>query len=281
MNLTDKKAIRVAILDMYEGFANQGMRCIREILNQFGEANNLDLSWDEFDVRLQKQVPDLSYDIYISSGGPGSPLESEGSEWEKVYFSWLNKVENWNASPAHVHKKQVFFICHSFQLVCRHYNIARVSKRKSTAFGIFPMHLLSEGKTETIFNGLKDPFYSVDSRDYQVIEPNHNKLRQMGASILAIEKDRPHVPLERAVMAIRFNDCMIGTQFHPEADAIGMSLHLQTEEKKKTVIENYGLQKWQSMIDHLNDPEKIMWTYAHILPNFLFTAVEALQPVEV
>ncbi len=54
MNLTDKKAIRVAILDLYEGHANQGMRCIREILNQFGEANNLDLSWDEFDVRLEK-----------------------------------------------------------------------------------------------------------------------------------------------------------------------------------------------------------------------------------
>ena len=102
----------------------------------------------------------------------------------------------------------------------------------------------------------------------------------MGACILAIEKERPHVPLERAVMAIRFNDCMIGTQFHPEADAIGMSLHLQTEEKKKTVIENYGMEKWQSMIDHLNDPEKIMWTYAHILPNFLFSAVESLQFAE-
>ena len=76
----------------------------------------------------------------------------------------------------------------------------------------------------------------------------------MGASILAIEKERSHVPLERAIMAIRFNDNMIGTQFHPEADAIGMSLHLQTEEKKKTVIENYGVEKWQSMIDHLNDP---------------------------
>ncbi len=229
----------------------------------------------------KKQAPDLSYDIYISSGGPGSPLESEGSEWEKVYFGWLNKVEAWNNNPAHVQKKQVFFICHSFQLICRHYNIARVTKRRSTAFGIFPMHLLSDGKTEMIFNGLKDPFYSVDSRDYQVIEPNHNKLRLMGASILAIEKERPHVPLERAVMAIRFNEYMIGTQFHPEADAIGMSLHLQTDEKKKTVIDNYGFEKWQSMIDHLNDPEKIMWTYAHILPNFLFSAVESLQPVEV
>ena len=278
---TEKKSIRVAILDMYEGFANQGMRCIREILNQFGENNQLDLTWDEFDVRLKNEVPDLSYDIYISSGGPGSPLESEGSEWEKVYFSWLDKVEHWNNNPAFFQKKKVFFICHSFQLICRHYQIAKVDKRKSTSFGIFPMHLLEDGRTENIFEGLKDPFYSVDSRDYQVTEPNHNMLHEMGASILAIEKYRPHVPLERAVMAIRFNENMIGTQFHPEADAIGMSLHLQTDEKKKTVVENYGEAKWQSMIDQLNDPEKIMWTYAHILPNFLFNAVEALQPVEV
>jgi GMP synthase-like glutamine amidotransferase len=281
MNWTEKKSIRIAILDLYEGHTNQGMRCIREILNQFGENNHLDLIWDEFEVRLEKQVPDLSYDIYISSGGPGSPLESEGDEWEKVYFNWLDKVERWNNNQAHVQKKQVFFICHSFQLICRHYDIAKVSKRKSTAFGIFPMHLLIDGKNELIFEGLKDPFYAVDSRDYQVTEPNHNKLHEMGASILAIEKDRPHVPLERAVMAIRFNENMIGTQFHPEADAIGMSLHLQTEEKKKTVIDNYGEAKWQSMIEHLNDPEKIMWTYAHILPNFLFQAVENLQLVEV
>jgi homoserine O-succinyltransferase len=281
MNWTEKKSIRIAVLDMYEGHANQGMRCLREIMNQFGEVNHLDLTWDEFEVRLGKRVPDLSYDIYISTGGPGSPLESEGSEWEKIYFNWLDKVERWNNNEAHVQKKQVFFICHSFQLICRHYNIAKVGKRKSTAFGVFPIHLLLDGKNELTFDGLKDPFYAVDSRDYQVTEPNHNKLHEMGASILAIEKERPHIPLERAVMAIRFNENMIGTQFHPEADAMGMSLHLQTEDKKKTVVENYGLEKWQSMIEHLNDPQKIMWTYAHILPNFLYHAVESLQPVEV
>ncbi len=281
MNFIKKKSIRVAILDLYEGTPNQGMRCIREILNKFGENNNFDLIWHEFEVRLNKQVPDLSYDIYISSGGPGSPLDSEGSDWEKVYFSWLNKIEHWNNNPSIFKKKRVFFICYSFQLICRYYKIAKVTKRKSTAFGIFPMHLLADGKSEIIFKQLKNPFYSVDSRDYQIIEPDHNKLHLMGATILAIEKDRSHVPLERAIMAIRLNENMIGTQFHPEADAIGMSLHLQTEEKKKTVIKNYGIEKWQSMIDHLNDPEKIMWTYAHILPNFLLNAVESPKLVEV
>jgi len=82
-------------------------------------------------------------------------------------------------------------------------------------------------------------------------------------------------------MAVRFNEYMIGTQFHPEADAVGMSLHLQTEEKKKTVIENYGFEKWDSMIRHLNDPDKIMFTYSRILPNFLTAAINSLQPVEI
>jgi hypothetical protein len=106
-------------------------------------------------------------------------------------------------------------------------------------------------------------------------------MEQIGASVLAIEKERPHVALERAVMAVRFNEYMIGTQFHPEADAIGMSMYLQTEEKRETVIQNYGIEKWQSMIEQLNDPDKIMVTYTHILPNFLNIAVQHLQMAEI
>ena len=274
---TEKQSIRIAILDLYNGVANQGMRCIREILNQYSDRNNVDIAWDEFDVRQKNEVPNLSYDIFISSGGPGSPLESIGSPWEKAYFQWLHQVERWNNNEANVQKKYIFFICHSFQLACRHYHIGKVCQRKSTAFGVFPIHLLHNGKSEIVFGGMKDPFYSVDSRDFQVIEPNHNRMHQMGATILAIEKERPHVDLERAIMAVRFNDYMVGTQFHPEADAIGMSMHLQTEEKKKTVIENYGEAKWSSMIEQLNDPDKIMYTYAHILPNFLNLATDSLQ----
>ena len=281
MNLTERLSIRVAVLDLYEGFANQGMRCLREILNQFSDLNNIEIILDEFDIRLKKQIPNLDYDVFISSGGPGSPLESEGSDWEKVYFHWLHQVERWNDNEAHVQKKHVFFICHSFQLACRHYKVARVCKRKSTSFGVFPVHLLNDGEDELVFDNMKDPFYAVDSRDFQVIQPNHHRLQQTGGSILAIEKERPHIELERAIMAIRFNEYMIGTQFHPEADAVGMSLHLQTEEKKKTVIENHGEAKWASMIEHLNDPDKIMHTYKHILPNFLSNAVEHLQMVEI
>jgi len=269
----NEKLVRIAILDMYAGEANQGMRCIRQILNEWGTKNGWQVKVDEFEVRLSKQVPDTSYDVYISSGGPGSPLESEGSEWEKVYFDWLHSIENWNNSSEHYPKKYILFICHSYQLACRHYNIGNVCKRRSTAFGVFPIHLNEQGVDEPLFDIMPNPFYAVDSRDYQVIEANYVGLVKSGATILALEKERPHVPLERAIMAVRFNPYFVGTQFHPEADAEGMSMYLQREDKKKTVIENHGEDKWQSMIEDLSDPAKIMWTYANILPNFLNQAV--------
>ncbi|MEO9146870.1 MAG: GMP synthase [Ginsengibacter sp.] len=276
MNFNEKQTVRIAILDLYEGYENQGMRGIREILNQFGEINHLDIVSKEFDVRLKKEVPDTSYDIYISTGGPGSPIETEGLEWDTLYFKWIEKMEKWNNDPANVQKKNIFFICHSYQLACRYFKIGQITKRRSTAFGVFPVHLLQDGENEPIFEGMSNPFYAVDSRDYQVIQPDRNRLQELGAKILCIEKERPHVPYERALMSVRFNDYFIGTQFHPEADAMGMTLYLKTEDKKKTVIENYGLAKWQSMIERLNDPDKILWTHDHVLPNFLTIALNQL-----
>jgi GMP synthase-like glutamine amidotransferase len=267
MNLNAKK-ISIAVLDLYEGHANQGMRCIRDIVKNWGEQHEVQIVLKEFDVRSKMEIPDTSFDIYISSGGPGSPLESEGVEWDDLYFKWLASIEKWNSDEVN-EPKHVFFICHSFQLACRHYKIANVCKRNSTAFGVFPIHKLEYGNDESVFDGLREPFYAVDSRDYQVIEPNYKRLDEIGMKVLAIEKERRHVPYERAIMAIRFNEYFIGTQFHPEADAAGMSMYLQREDKKTNVIAEHGEEKWASMLEQLQDPDKILSTYSHILPNFL------------
>nr|MCU0336148.1 GMP synthase [Chitinophagaceae bacterium] len=103
--------------------------------------------------------------------------------------------------------------------------------------------------------------------------------RELGGQLLCIEKERPHVPLERAIMAVRFTPYFFGTQFHPEADAIGMSMYLQREDKKQTVIANHGEEKWRSMLEHLSDPDKILYTHDHVLPNFLKLACEHWQAV--
>lgn len=281
MNFNEKRTVRIAILDLYDGVENQGMRCIREIVNQFGEYNHLNIISTEFNVRQKLELPGLDHDIYIGTGGPGSPTESEGQEWDNLFMKWIERVNKYNRHFANLQKKHTFFICHSFQLASRHYRVGKLTKRKSTSFGVFPIHLLENGKEESVFDGMSNPFYAVDSRDYQLIQPNHNRIKELGAAILCIEKERLHVPYERAVMALRFDDYSIGTQFHPEADPFGMSLHLQTADKKKTVIANHGQEKWESMIEQLNDPEKISWTYSHILPNFLNLAVNNLHAANV
>ena len=267
--------IRVAILDLYDNEPNEGMRGIQMLLNRQPIPAPFTLHWERFDVRFKDEIPDDSFDIYISSGGPGSPLEEPGAHWEKEYFRLIDQLWEHNAA-GYSSKKFVFFICHSFQLMCRHLEVADVLKRKSTAFGIFPIHKSAAGNEEHCFRELPDPFYSVDSRDWQVIRPDEKRLEKIGATILAIEKERPHVPYERAVMGIRFSPEMIGTQFHPEADPQGMLHYLLRVDKKEIVIKHHGQDKYDEMLSHLHDPDKISLTQACILPSFLDHAIEAI-----
>src|SRR5690242_1107851 len=113
--------LRVALLDMNAGNRNEGMRCIREIVRHCCDMHRHNIQLDEFDVRKKNELPDLSYDIYISSGGPGSPLESVDEAWDKNFCQWIQTVEDYNKNNNYYPKKHVFFICHSYQLACRYY----------------------------------------------------------------------------------------------------------------------------------------------------------------
>lgn len=265
--------LRVAILDLYEGTANEGMRSIRQLIEELSVDFHNPLKYDVFETRLTGDVPDLSYDAYISSGGPGSPLDSEGSYWERKYFGLMDALHDYNRENPD-QKKHVLLICHSFQVYCRYYGYGVVSKRKSTSFGVMPIHKTTEGLHDPLIRSLGDPFWAVDSRDYQITQPNEEKINERGGAILCIEKYRPTVELERAVMAIRFDDAFIGTQFHPEADAVGMRKYLLREDKKELVIEKHGEKKYWEMLDHLNDPDKIMQTNRAVLPRFLMMAFQ-------
>ncbi len=264
MNTGTKK--RLAILDMYDGFPNQGMRCIKDIVNSFSDS----VEWDLYDVRGAAEVPGLDYDIYISTGGPGNPLDGDGI-WDKKYFNWLQSVWEWNQQSDR--KKHVLFICHSFQMAVHHFKLGRVLPRRTMSFGTFPVYRTSEGRLEPLFNDLPSPIWVADFRRFQVVQPNKDRLNELGASVLAIEKERPHVDLERAIMAIRFSPEIMGVQFHPEADAAGMIKHFNRPEIKEEVIAEYGTQKWLRIQRDLRDPRKIAQTHRLFIPSFIERAL--------
>lgn len=274
--MRDRNKVNVAVIDMNNGFNNQGMRGIQEVLTRYREEMGVDLHFDVFDLRQKGEIPGIDYDIYISSGGPGSPYEGEGRQWENDFFALLDNIEAFNTQQE-LSKKHVFLICHSFQMACRKFGVGQVTSRRSTAFGIFPVFLTEAGEDDVIFNGLPNPFYTVDSRDWQVTNPDDAPFAIAEAKVLALEKERPHVDLDRCVMAIRFTNEIIGTQFHPEADPLGMKLYLLQEDKKMAIIASHGKEKYLDMLNSLEDPARIQLTQRMVLPNFLNRAINALQ----
>ena len=137
-----------------------------------------------------------------------------------------------------------------------------------------PVHKTEEGQNEPLFKHLEDPFWAVDSRDYQVIQPHEEVLHALGARIIALEKIRPHVPLERAIMGIRLSDEIVGLQFHPEADPEGMRRYFMKEDKRMAVITEHGEEKLQTMLEQLEDEDKIRKTESVIIPGFLKMAAK-------
>ena len=260
---------RVAILDMYNGVPNLGIDNIREILDIFR-----DLEFTVFNVRGNCELPGLDFNIYISSGGPGSPLEGDGV-WDRAFFSLMDRL--WMHNQRSDEKKFCFFICHSFQMICHHLSLGSVVKRKSESFGVLPMHKTEEGHKEKYFQGLSDPFYAADFRQWQFIQPIQERIDRMGCKVLALEKIRPHIPLERAIMAMRFSPEWFGVQFHTEADPEGMLEHFILPDKKQMVIEKKGEEKYQKMLDHLFDSDNLSNTYKTILPAFLSDAIQRVQ----
>lgn len=264
------KIIKIALLDMYNGVPNQGIRCIIDIINRFSPV----VSFEIFDVRVKCEFPDIKeFDIYISTGGPGNPLIRDHN-WDIKYYEFIDSLDKWNNE--NTIKKHVLFICHSFQMACLHFGLASVSKRKDTAFGVKTMHKTKEGLTEPLFEGLSDPFYAIDSRDYQVIQPKFSAFIKKGAKIISLEKTIDNAQYERAIMAVRFTDYFVGTQFHPEADPIGFISHLRNKEARDKIKNMKGKTKFRNMLEDLLDDDKIYRTNETLIPNFLRIAINDL-----
>lgn len=265
---------KVAILDLYNGVANLGMKNIQAIIH------NARMRYEIYDVRGKGELPDGSHDIYISTGGPGSPFDGEGTMWEKNYFNFIEKL--WRHNQIYERKKFVFFICHSFQMMVRLFELGEVCKRRSMSFGVFPIHITPEGENDAVFGGLPTPFYAADFRYYQVVQTNENNLKELNGSVLALEKIRPHVSYERAIMAMRISPEFIGTQFHPEADPVGMLDYYSHPEKRLEIIKQHGESKYDYIMDVLDDTnsDSILNTYKHILPAFLRQAKQNVYEVQ-
>ncbi|MCH6573845.1 MAG: GMP synthase [Bacteroidetes bacterium] len=271
--------IKIATIDLYNNERNEGMRCIGEIVEETKKKfNDLDISYNVYETRFKEDIPGIDSDIFISSGGPGSPFDGEGKKWEKDYFNLIEKIYSHNQTNTDK-KKYIFFICHSFQMMARFFEFGDVSKRNSKSIGVMPFEKTDSGKTNIIFEQLPNPFYAADIREYQVTNPNKKVIDDMGAKILSYEILDDNVKGEPAIAAVRISNEIVGTQFHPEADPESMLYHFNRPDEKKQIIDSYGEEKYNRMLEILQEPNAVKLTRKTVIPNFLNGAIDELIKV--
>lgn len=262
--------VKVAILDMYaDKQGQQGIRCINDILHNIDH----NISIEYFNVRGLYEIPDMSFDLYISTGGPGNPLEYN-INWSEKYFKFIDEIFEWNANTSN-QPKYLFAICHSFQILCAYKSIGSISKRERFSLGITPIQKTTAGKMDTAFFSLEDVFYAADHRYFQVIDPDLVKIQANGYEILALEKTGLDKNIQRSIMAVRFDPYMIGTQFHPEADILGMHQLMLNKELTDEMIRVLGSDSVELMKSDIENPQKLLHTHQTLLPGFIKLCLEA------
>ncbi|MFI5131314.1 MAG: GMP synthase, partial [Chitinophagales bacterium] len=107
MKYGEPKSIRIALLDLNEGKPNQGMRCIHQIIDEWEMDSDIKVDRQVFDVRVMNELPDTSFDIYISSGGPGDPISTRYDDWDINWNKWVDEMLRWNENPSNKQKKYV------------------------------------------------------------------------------------------------------------------------------------------------------------------------------
>ena len=95
------RPLRMCIVDMNDGHENQAIRCFRLLCTEFHKHvrktnPDIELELEHVSVRDKNEMPSRDCDLYVSSGGPGSPFDGDGKPWVKGYCDFLDHVADDN-----------------------------------------------------------------------------------------------------------------------------------------------------------------------------------------
>lgn len=275
---------------MNNGVANQATRCFRRICatfqNQVRAANpGLETSFDHLQPRNLGELPGTQYDLVLSSGGPGAPLDGFDDPWGKGYRAFLDDVRAANEhAPAAATK--LLLVCHSFELAVLHFAVAVMRRRESTKFGVMPAYLTQAGQALPWLAHFGYRLFTWEHRDWEAVEIDEQKLARMGGKVLAHEAHAESVVnTGDAVLGINFAPGIDGVQFHPEADKPGVMAWIEKPESRARLIDAYGDDLYEKMVKSLSDPQRLARTFALLIPSWLaqrfndLAAVRGYAPV--
>ncbi|MFL5346938.1 MAG: hypothetical protein ACJ8AT_19315 [Hyalangium sp.] len=263
--------LRIGLIDMNNGVPNQAIRSFRSIIATFTErvrARNpgLTVTTTHVQPRNLGEVPPPDCDLYLSTGGPDSPVDGFKEHWATHLRTFFDKVvdgqlQHGTTAPS------LFAVCYSFELAVLHFGIAQMIPRERK-FGIMPVYPTDEGLASPMFAPFGDRLFVWEHRSWQAVDLDEKKLSELGGMLLARES-RDGMSKGRGLMAFRFTRGVDGTIFHPEADRPGVLNWLDRPEQAKAVTDAYGELVYQRMRKTVDDPTRLALTYALLLPGWM------------
>ena len=259
--------LRICLVDMNNGVANQATRCFRRILEGFERrvaAANPGLSCrvNHVQPRNLGELPDTTYDLVLSSGGPGAPTDGFDDPWGVGYRNFLDDVVRANLAAPHTATK-LLVVCHSFELAVLHFAVAEMRKRATLKFGVMPAYLTPSGQTVDFLRPFGYRLFAWEHRNWEAVNSNAGRLKELGGAVLAMESHaKGVVNTGEAILGLHFAPGVDGTQFHPEADKSGVLAWIEKPEHASAVEGAYGRALYDRMLKSLGNPERLARTFA-------------------
>jgi GMP synthase-like glutamine amidotransferase len=267
---------------MNNGVANQATRCFRRIFEGFThrvlEANpGLHITLQHVQPRNLGEQPSRDADLILSSGGPGAPSDGYEAPWCTGYRKFVDHVVESTIKDA-ARSPALFVVCHSFEIAVQHFGVARMSRRETLKFGVFPAYMTPEGLDSALFKPFGDRLFTWEHRRWEALDLDARKLRDLGGRLLATESRIGGADKGQGLMSFEFAPGVVGTQFHPEADRTGVLAWITQPEHSDAVKEAYGSSLYDRMIKTLSNPTRLAKTYALMAPGWLAHRFNELAP---
>ncbi len=267
-----KRELRVCLIDMNNGHANQAMRCFRTIVASFFERverHNPGLPTKLVEVSprdTNDRIP-RDCDFYIGSGGPGSPYDGDHERWFLDFTRFTDEmIPACKRSDAEM--KSFFAVCYTFELLVRHFKVAEVSLRDSRKFGVMPAYMTVIGQQHPLLSAFGERLFAFEHRNWEAINVDEARLAEIGGAVLA-QESRDGYSKGRAILGFDLGPGIETVQFHPEADRAGVMSWVARPEQAAAFRETYGEFTYQAMLRTLDDPNRLARTFALVIPGFL------------
>jgi len=264
--------LRVGVVDMNAGHQNQAIRCLGVLIDQLAARVRLvnpGLSVERVHVspRDKNEKPPTDCDLYLCSGGPGSPYDGDGEAWVDEFSEFLDDVVDDNA--AHYGRgKGALAVCYSYEMAVRHFGVAEVAPRASRKFGVMPIYTTGDGQSHPLLSPFGDRLFAFEHRNWEAIHLDESALGRHGGKLLARES-RDGVSKGEALMAFDFAPGVEGVQFHPEADRPGVMAWVARPDQAEAFKLAYGITTYERMLKTIDHPQRIARTFALLIPGWM------------